>query len=126
MEKETLKVFVVDDEPVFATTLTAILNMSGFSATVFTDPIEALASALQNPPHLVISDVIMPGLSGFDLAYRIKALCPQCKVMLFSGQANTVEFCYDAERIDEHFHILPKPLRPADLLKAIRDQEYEH
>jgi len=115
-------VFVVDDEPVIASTLAALLRMSGFVATSFTDPRKALASALVHAPDLVISDVVMPLLSGIDLALQIKAVCPACKVILFSGQARTVNFLHDAERLGEHFHILPKPLHPTDLLQAIRDQ----
>ena len=120
------RVFVVDDEPVIATTLATILRMSGFSVTAFTDPLKALASAMIEGPDLVVSDVAMPGLSGIELALQIKALCPTCKVLLFSGQAATVNFLEDAERIGEHFHILPKPVNPADLLKAIRDQGAEN
>ena len=61
------RVFVVDDEPVIASTLAAILRMNGFSARFFTCPLEALAAARSESPDLVISDVAMPGISGIDL-----------------------------------------------------------
>ncbi len=117
-----LHVFVVDDEPVVASTLAAILRMSGFSATSFTDPAEALNAAYLEAPDLLLSDVTMPGLSGVDLAVQIQALYPECKVLLFSGQANTVDFQKDAQRVCSTFHILPKPIHPGDLLRAIREQ----
>ncbi|AXC15027.1 Chemotaxis regulator - transmits chemoreceptor signals to flagelllar motor components CheY [Acidisarcina polymorpha] len=126
MQRESRRVLVVDDEPIIATTLATILRMNGFFATAFTDPVKALASALVDTPDLLISDIVMPGLSGIDLAIQIKALCPKCKVLLFSGQARTVNFLYDAERLGENFHILPKPVHPIDLLKAIREQGAEN
>ena len=44
------RIFIVDDEQVFASTLTAILKTHGFSATFFTSPIEALTSVRLNTP----------------------------------------------------------------------------
>jgi DNA-binding NtrC family response regulator len=112
----------VDDEPVIAHTVASILRLNGFQVKSFTDPLQALASALAEPPHLLLSDVVMPNLSGLDLAVQVQALCPECKVLLFSGQADTVSFVQDADKVGANFHILPKPLFPADLLGAIREQ----
>jgi CheY-like chemotaxis protein len=67
------RVFVVDDEHVIASTLAAILTLHGYSATSFTSPQEALAAARSSAPDLLISDVLMPGFSGVDLAIQIKA-----------------------------------------------------
>jgi CheY-like chemotaxis protein len=50
------RIFVVDDEPVIASSLAAILRMNGFSARFFTSPLEALAAARSESPDLVISD----------------------------------------------------------------------
>jgi len=48
------RVFVVDDEPVIASTLAAILKLHGYSATAFTFPLEALVAARSKAPDLVI------------------------------------------------------------------------
>jgi DNA-binding NtrC family response regulator len=114
-----VRTFVVDDDAIVASTLAAILRLHGLSVTFFTDPTEALASALVQPPELLVSDVVMPGLSGIDLALQIKALCPTCKILLFSGQSATVDFVQDAERVDANLHIMPKPMRPSTLLEII-------
>ncbi len=121
-----MRAFVVDDEPLIASTLAAILGIHGFSATPFTDPLKALASALIEPPKLLISDVAMPRLSGVDLAVQIKALSPECRVLLFSGHAANVDFRRDAQRIDANLHILPKPLDPFELLAMIQQQFEEN
>jgi CheY-like chemotaxis protein len=54
------QIFVVDDEPVIASTLATILQMNGFSAKFFTSPLEALNAARSKAPDLLISDVTMP------------------------------------------------------------------
>jgi CheY-like chemotaxis protein len=70
------RVFVVDDEPVIASSLAAILRMNGFSARFFTSPLAALAAARSESPDLVISDVAMPDISGIELAIQMRAQYP--------------------------------------------------
>jgi len=113
------RIFVVDDEHVIASTLAVILNMNGFSARFFTRPLEALAAARSDIPDLLISDVAMPGLSGIDLAIQMKAQHPQCKILLFSGQAATLDLLEDARKQGHDFHLLLKPVHPTELLSEI-------
>ena len=82
---QPVTVYVVDDEPVISSTLTAILNVSGFQATGFTSAKDALQAAESEGPSLLISDVVMPGMNGVDLAIHLKSICPDCKILLFSG-----------------------------------------
>jgi RNA polymerase sigma factor FliA len=113
------RVFVVDDEHVIASTLAAILNMSGYSARCFTRPIEALIAAPSDTPDLLISDVAMPGFSGIDLAIQMRALHPKCQMLLFSGQAATLDLLEDARNQGHDFHLFAKPIHPAELLAEI-------
>jgi CheY-like chemotaxis protein len=115
-----LKVLVVDDESVISTTLAIILNQSGFKATPFTNPLEALMRAKADMPDLLISDVMMPEMTGVDLAVAIKDECPSCKILLFSGQAATADLLKVAREQGYEFHLLAKPVHPADLLQSIR------
>ncbi len=126
MSSRKTRVFIVDDEPIIASTLATILRLSGYDAISFNNPLDALRRAPLDCPALLISDIVMPQLSGIDLAIRIKAACPACKILLFSGQASYLDFSQDAERLDHHFHILPKPIYPGDLLRAIQDQDLEN
>ena len=122
MMKELSSVLVVDDEKIIAETLTMILKQSGFHAKFFTDPTEALRAARSEAPDLLLSDVVMPQLSGVDLAIAIRKDCPQCKVLLFSGQANTEDLLAKAREQGYNFTLLSKPLHPVDLLRRIREQ----
>jgi CheY-like chemotaxis protein len=113
------RVFVVDDESVIASTLAMILSKQGFEAHAVTLPLESLERAHEIPPNLLISDVVMPLLSGIELAIRIRELCPSCKVLLFSGQAATVDLLAKARASGHHFEVLSKPVHPADLLRKV-------
>jgi DNA-binding NtrC family response regulator len=115
------RVFVVDDEFIIASTLATILQRNGFDAASFTDPLEALSAAAVRAPDLLITDVVMPGLSGIDLAISVKQLSPQCKVLLFSGQAATANLLQAARTNGHDFELLSKPIHPTDLLKKIKD-----
>jgi FixJ family two-component response regulator len=110
------RVFVVDDEYVIASTLAAILKLHGYSAVAFTSPLEAARS---RAPDLLIADVAMPELSGFALANQILAQCAECKILLFSGQANTRHLLRDARSQSHDFQLLQRPVRSSVKLLRI-------
>jgi DNA-binding NtrC family response regulator len=118
--RDKSRIFVVDDELIIASTLATILRMNGFDALSFTHPQEALREARDKAPDLLISDVIMPGMSGIDLAILMLKLSPECKVLLFSGQAATANLLDVARERGHHFEVLAKPIHPAELLLKIK------
>ena len=118
--KSKPSIFVVDDEPIIASTLALILNSSGFSATAFTNPLEALVAAETQCPDFLITDVVMPQLNGIDLGMQFKAMYPECRILLFSGMAATSDLMESARTKGQRFNLLTKPVHPQDLLDAIR------
>jgi PleD family two-component response regulator len=116
-----LRVFIVDDHDVIASSLAMILQfLGGFHATSFTDPREALRAAQFESPDLLITDVVMPQLSGIDLAIQVLDRCRNCKVLLFSGQTATDSLLKSAQERGYDFELLAKPVHPADLLSKIQ------
>ena len=113
------RIFVVDDEPIIASTLTTILNMNGFSADCFTDPTAALTVPRDEMPDVLISDVMMPQLSGIELAIRMQNHKPDLKVLLISGQAGTIDLLEGARQQGHNFRLLQKPVPPERLLFEI-------
>jgi CheY-like chemotaxis protein len=91
-----------------------------YAVVSFTNPLEALHAAEVDAPDLPISDVMMPELSGVELAIQMRKQTPRCKVLLFSGQASTADLLAEARRKGYTFHLLSKPVHPSDLLKQIR------
>src|ERR1700722_2701769 len=108
------RVLVVDDESIIADTLTEILNKNGYEATAAYDGEEAIETALVKPPHLLISDVMLPGMNGVELATRMRRIFPECKVLLFSGHTQTRELLLNStNQSGHHFELLSKPVHPA-------------
>jgi DNA-binding NtrC family response regulator len=114
-------VLIVDDESVIADTLCMILSLSGYACIVAYNAESALDVVRLTPPQLLITDVAMPGLSGIDLGVEVRALIPDCKVLLFSGQASTMDLLGDPKYSVHNFLLLSKPLHPRELLSHISD-----
>jgi DNA-binding NtrC family response regulator len=81
--QQSPRIFVVDDMPLVASTISDILRLSGFSAVSYSDPLEALAAASAESPDFLVSDIYMPELSGIELAARLKSMNLDCDIILF-------------------------------------------
>lgn len=114
------KVIVIDDESLIAETVVEILTHSGFEAIAVADGNAAIELAKTAKPDVVLSDVIMPGLNGVETGIRIRELVPECRIILFSGQAATVDLLEKARQQGHHFDILAKPMKPDQLISVIR------
>jgi len=112
-------VLVVDDESVIADTIAEILTRKGYAAIPVYDAEEALETALVMPPELLLTDVVLPGMSGIELSIKIKRIFPDCKILLFSGQAATTEMLTSANQAGHRFDLLSKPIHPTDLLTHV-------
>lgn len=113
-------VFVVDDEVLIARTLATILNQAGFLASAFDHPEKAIAVRAELLPDLLISDVMMPGMTGIELAIHFRKAQPECRILLFSGQAATVDLLEKAREQGYDFDLISKPVHPQDLLARLR------
>ena len=114
------RVLVVDDERVIADTLAIILNQHGFEASAVYTGTGAVERAKTIRPDLIISDVIMPDMNGIEAAIHIRKFLPNCKILLFSGQAATADLLESARQQGHEFEILAKPVHPTDLLAKLK------
>ena len=114
-------VLVVDDECAIADSLAEILNRSGHSATTAYDANSALESVLVKPPDVLITDVVLPGMSGIELAITVRRIFPDCKVVLFSGNAATSAMLEPAIRAGHNFVLLTKPVHPREMLSHVSE-----
>ncbi|MGB7267817.1 MAG: response regulator [Terracidiphilus sp.] len=115
------RVLVVDDECAIADTIAKILSLSGFPAIAAYDGNGALDTALLRPPEMLITDVVLPGMNGVELAITIKRIYPDCKILLFSGQASTSDLLATAHHAGHRFTLLNKPIPPQDLLAMVAE-----
>lgn len=115
-----LRVSVVDDEVLVASSFAMVLCNEGFDASFFTEPLQAIQAARYYAPDLLISEISMPILSGIELAMKVQRHCPNCKVLLLSGQPDITDLL-TANRANGHtFEVLPKPIHPTALLREIQ------
>jgi PAS domain S-box-containing protein len=112
------RMLLVEDEPAVRALMTRILRKRGYVVTDCGSPAEALAVVAENPRRFdgIISDVIMPGMSGPEMAAEIRAIVPEIAILFVSG--------YPREELtlhgigDEDF--LQKPMTPDELTGAVR------
>src|SRR3954468_3959192 len=117
-----MKILVVDDEPVIADTLVNILEGEGHDAFAMSDGESAVKWAEKLRPDAVVTDVIMPGMNGIETAKAILRLLPDCRIILFSGQAASSDLLAKAKAEGYSFEILAKPINPDALLEQIKAQ----
>jgi putative two-component system response regulator len=113
------RIIVVDDDPGMRELLTAMVEGLGHDAVAVPDGVAALAAIAEKPPDLVLSDVNMPGINGFDLCRRLKAslgtrLIP---VVLITGIGDEFKLQGIEAGADDFF---TKPFSQGDLRVRIR------
>ena len=116
---QTMKIIVVDDEPIIADTLVNILNGEGHDALAVSDGVSAVRWAEMVRPDAVVTDVIMPGMDGIETAKAILKSLPECRIILFSGQAASTDLLARARAEGYSFEVLAKPINPNILLETL-------
>lgn len=108
------RVLIVDDYPGGAESLAELLRGAGHEALGFTDASEAIDVLPGFRPDLVISDLFMPGLSGFDLARTIRAVSSWQDIFLvaMTSYDNHFKRTATAAGFDRYF---TKPLLPEEI-----------
>jgi len=111
-------IVVVDDEPVVAVTLSEILRRRGKIVVWFTESLRALDYFRLGPVDLLLSDITMPEMDGVSLAAQAHAICPACRILLFSAVAGESEVTKRIATLGINVQLEFKPLRvPCLLLK---------
>jgi PAS domain S-box-containing protein len=113
-------VLVTEDEEPLRLLLAEVLRQAGFQVLVAADGMQALSvlETAGTPVDLLISDVVMPGLPGPQLAARAARLYPELRVLLISGYTERIDEPTEAARRAGRF--LQKPFTPQQLLHQVR------
>jgi CheY-like chemotaxis protein len=107
-------VLFVEDEPAMRELVLHILSAKGFNVLLAANGYEATGILAERAVDLMLTDIVMPGISGFDLAMQAKLMRPGLKILYttgYSDQAKGGNVRYGK--------LLPKPLRPAELVWEI-------
>lgn len=116
---QTPKIVFVDDELSILKALKRELqDYDEFECVFFNDSSEALKAILDNPPHIVVSDLCMPGLDGQELMAIVAKQVPDVYRIVLTGQADT-EALFDIINKGKIDHIIEKPWSHEQLLESL-------
>ena len=112
------KVLIVDDEHAISDSLAQIFLLRGYMVKTAYSAEQAIEIVATWEPSLAIVDVVLPRMSGIDLAILLREHYPFCNVLLVSGQLITSELADEAAEKGHTFDILAKPVPLPDLLET--------
>jgi len=113
------RVLIVDDEEELVTTIAERLQIRGIQAETATDGETALKMIGENPPQVVVLDVMMPGIGGIEILQRMKSQNLQIPVILLTGYGSTEQ---GMEGMREGaFDYLMKPCDLNNLISKIQE-----
>jgi PAS domain S-box-containing protein len=117
----TETVLVAEDDDLLRPLAKNVLEKFGYTVLAAANADAALASARghQGPIHLLVSDVVMPGASGRELARRLAATHPETKVLFVSGY--TDDAIVHHGMLEPGLNYLQKPFTPATLGRKVRE-----
>ena len=115
--KETI--LIVDDEPAMVELAYHILSTEGYQVFTANDGLQALKVLEKEHIDLVITDVIMPNIDGYELATKIQQLYPHIKIQIVTGFTDDRQ--HDTENNTLHINRLCKPYSPSSLLFRIHE-----
>ena len=120
-----LKVLIIDNDPTLRRLLQIVFEREGFEVALASEGSEGVHLALMNPPHIIILDIIMEGLHGFEVCKMLRANSSMRRtaIIVISGKA----YKQDIDRAMElgvDLYVV-KPLSPKEFLKIAIEQMNE-
>ena len=112
------RILVVDDEPGMLHAVERVLSPA-YSALCLSSPTEALARVSIFAPDLVLLDIRMPEMSGFDLVDRLRERCPDVDVIFMTGSVEEIDSAHVAAILKKAFYFVQKPFDRRVLLTLV-------
>lgn len=106
-------IVVIDDDPAMRLSCRKILDKSGYRSETFEDGLQGLEGVERLKPDLVIVDLKMPGISGFEVISRVLETDPAAVIVVITGYA-TIDTAVEAMKAGA-YDFLPKPFSPDEL-----------
>jgi PAS domain S-box-containing protein len=113
-------VLLVEDEPAILAMMRRMLDVLGYRVLAAGTPSHAIRLAAEHPGQiaLLITDVVMPGMNGVDLAAELTSRWPELRTLYISGYTGNVLAGHGV--LEECVHLLPKPFSKQDLADKVR------
>ncbi|MBM3344312.1 MAG: response regulator [Betaproteobacteria bacterium] len=113
------RILVVEDDPNILLSVQFLLQNAGYTVQTAADGLQAWAALQADPPQLVVLDVMLPVLDGFELCKRIRAhaVCHRTRVLILSARGGEAEM-EKSRQLGTDAH-LRKPFATRDLLETV-------
>jgi DNA-binding response OmpR family regulator len=120
------KVLVIDDSATLCLIMAHALEKAGYQVIIASNGNEGLVKALQQRPHCVIIDVVLPGISGFGLCRQLRALDPQrnLSIIMVSTKNTSLDQTWGLRQGADRY--LPKPFSDEMLVRMVEEVIREH
>src|SRR5215472_4165435 len=121
VQRGTETVLLVEDEEPLRELIQTVLTEQGYDVLLSLDPkhAEEIATRHESEIHLLLTDVVMPGMSGRELAGRISARRPEIRVLYMSGYTDNV--ISSGGMLERGLAFMQKPFSPATLVRKVRE-----
>ncbi len=113
------RILIVDNEKMYAGTTAMILTTVGHECRTSYDGAEAMLIATDWKPHLVISELVMPGFNGIKFYHLLQALPNPPELLFVSGNPFASDIVEDEKRHRHNFDLLAKPVDPHTLIAIV-------
>jgi two-component system, sensor histidine kinase and response regulator len=122
MPTQEKTIFVIDDDEIIRLSCEQILRKSGYKVETFGNGHEGIERLKQVRPPLLVVDIKMPELDGFEVIKIVRKIDPNVVIVVITGYA-TIETAVDAMKVGA-YDFLPKPFTPSEL-RLIIDRGFE-
>jgi DNA-binding response OmpR family regulator len=122
MKKKKKKVMIVDDELDLSLLLKTLLEENNFKVDWYTDPVLALNKFKRNFYDLLLLDIKMPKMNGFELYRELKKIEKRVKVCFLTALTELYEYDKFKEEVspkEDERYFIPKPIENEDLIKRV-------
>jgi DNA-binding response OmpR family regulator len=112
------KILVVDDDRTLTELISYILTREGFTPIIAADGAQGISAFVEHQPDLVILDVTMPGLSGFEVCQRLRALTAATPIIMLTAQGAEEEMVRGLNLGADDYVV--KPFQPRAFIARVR------
>ena len=113
------KILIVEDDPATSRLVEYTLSHQGYDIISASNGLEGIRKARQESPDLIILDVMLPGLDGFEICNRLRSEPATAKILILMFSAKAQEIDKDTGIKVGADDYLAKPAAPAEIIKHV-------
>ncbi|MGY2978659.1 response regulator [Thermostichus sp. OS-CIW-31] len=116
------KVLVVDDNRTYLETISSLLSENGLEVSTATDGVEAMECIRQQKPDVVVLDIVMPRMNGYEVCREVKGDEGTKHIRIVMCSTKDQTFDIEWARRNQADAYVTKPFKPQELLATIKHQ----